>query len=82
MGINIKNPRVEAAIRRLSAERNVDLTEAIEIAVEGELRRGKHSRVARLRQMRAVADRIAMLPLRDVRSDDEILAYDEAGLLS
>ena len=79
MGINIKNPAVEEAIRRLAAREDVDLTEAVRLAVTRELVRGKGP--SRLRKMRAIADRVAELPLLDKRSDDEILGYDPAGLL-
>jgi antitoxin VapB len=80
MGINVKNDAVEAAIRRLAAERRVDLTEAIRLAVEAELERGSQAKHGRLRRMRAVADRVAALPLLDQRGDEEILGYDESGL--
>jgi hypothetical protein len=80
MGIYIKNDAVEAAIRRLAAERRVDLTEAIRLAVEAELERGSHPNRGRLRLMRVVADRVAALPLLERRADEEILEYDESGL--
>ena len=80
MGINVKNEAVVAAIRRLAAERRVDLTEAIRLAVEGELERGSQAERGRLRRMRAVADRVATLPLLDRRAEEEILGYDESGL--
>ncbi len=80
MGINIKNLEVEAAVRRLATDRGVDLTEAIRLAVDNELRRSERTERGRLRRMRAIADRVAALPVRDVRTDEEILGYDEAGL--
>jgi len=81
MGINIKNPEVEAAIRRLAAQERVDLTEAVRLAVTRELKRGgARGSGRRLSRMRAIADRIAALPLRDQRSEEEILGYDSAGL--
>ncbi len=80
MGINIKNLEVEAAVRRLATDRGVDLTEAIRLAVDNEWRRSERTQRGRLRRMRAIADRVAALPVRDVRTDEEILGYDEAGL--
>jgi antitoxin VapB len=80
LGINIKNAEVEAAVRRLAAELGVDLTGAIRLAVEAELERTSRSRRGRLRRMRAVADRVAALPLLDRRTDEEILGYDSTGL--
>lgn len=82
MGINVKNARVEAAVRKLATQRGVDLTGAIGLAVDNELKRSEHRKRGRLRRMRAIADHVAALPLRDVRTDEEILGYDEAGLFS
>jgi antitoxin VapB len=82
MGISIKNTEVEAAVRQLATQRGVDLTEAIRFAVSRELERSGRETKARLRRMRAVADRVAALPLRDRRTDEEILGYDETGLPS
>lgn len=82
MAINLKNPAVVAAVRRLASERGVDLTEAIHLAVEHELARGHRRRDARLRRMRAIADHVAQLPVRDERSDEAILGYDDSGLPS
>ena len=80
LAISIKNAEVEQAIRRLAAELRVDLTEAVERAVTHELARHARLRDARLARMRSIAERIAALPLRDSRSDEEILGYDELGL--
>lgn len=80
MGISIKNTEVEDAVRRLAAQKGVDLTEAIRVAVEHELERSRPNAEARLARMRAVADRIAALPVRDSHSDEEIIGYDDAGL--
>ena len=76
MAINIKNPGVEAAVRKLAAQMGVDLTEAIGCAVNHELARTGRSRNSRLAKMRAIADRVAELPLLDNRTDEEILGYD------
>lgn len=82
MGINIKNPEVERAVRQLATQRGVDLTEAIRLAVKSELSRSEGIQQGRLRRMRAIADHVATLPVRDVRTDEEILGYDERGLPS
>jgi APA family basic amino acid/polyamine antiporter len=44
--------------------------------------RSRGRREARLTRMRAAADRIDALPLRDTRSADDILGYDDDGLPS
>ncbi len=82
MSLNIKNIEVETAIRRLAKERGVDLTEAIRLAVMHELERGQSVVRARLRRMRSMADRIAAMPVRDHRSDEDILGYNDLGLPS
>jgi antitoxin VapB len=82
MAITIKNAKVEAAIRQLADERKLNLTEAVRLAVRHELERSNRTREARLRRMRAIADHVAALPIRELRSDDEILGYDEAGAFS
>jgi len=82
MGLNIKNPEVEAAIRQLAEQRGVDLTEAVRLAVRHELGRGQSSYESRLARMRTIADRVAALPLLDGRSSEEILGYDDVGLPS
>ncbi|MBC5799581.1 MAG: type II toxin-antitoxin system VapB family antitoxin [Candidatus Eremiobacteraeota bacterium] len=69
-------------MRQLATQRGVDLTEAIRLAVKSELSRSKGIQQGRLRRMRAIADHVATLPVRDVRTDEEILGYDERGLPS
>jgi antitoxin VapB len=80
MAINIRNPEVEDAIRKLAKLLNVDLTEAVGCAVRGELSRTENSVAIRLTRMRAIADRVASLPVLDTRTDNEIMGYDDAGL--
>jgi len=80
MAINIKNAEVEQAVRKLAERMGVDLTHAIGSAVSHELGRMSSARSARLSGMRAIANRVSELPIKDNRSEDEILGYDEAGL--
>jgi antitoxin VapB len=80
MAINIKNPEVELAIRKLAAQMGVELTSAIGLAVKHELNRIAVGPSTRLSSMRAIANRVSELPIKDRRSEDEILGYDEAGL--
>ncbi len=82
MGISIKNRVLEASIRRLAALNGVDLTKAISIAVERDLLRSERAEQGRLLRMRAIATRVATFEVRDRRSDDEILGYDERGIPS
>lgn len=82
MAINIKNPTVEQAVRTLASRLGVDLTEAIGQAVYHELDRLADAKASRLARMRSIANRLAELPVLDVRSDEEILAYDHRGMPS
>lgn len=80
MAINIKNEAVVRLVRRLADERRVDLTEAIRLAVEHELERARDRRAPKHRRARELAHIIASSPVRDPRSADELLEYDEFGL--
>jgi antitoxin VapB len=80
MAINIKNVEVELAVRKLAQQMGVDMTHAIGSAVSHELGRISPARSIRLSSMRAIANRVSELPIKDNRSEDEILGYDEAGL--
>ena len=80
MAINIKNVEVESAVRKLAERMGVDLTHAIGLAVNRELNRMNNERSARLSGMRAIANRVSELPVKDYRSADEILRYNEEGL--
>jgi antitoxin VapB len=82
MAINIKNPDVEAAIRKLASQLGVDLTEAVSCAVRHELERKQQATTARLARMRSISDHLIGVPVRDARSADEILGYDERGIPS
>ena len=89
MGLNIKKPTTEAAIRELAAETGESLTDAVENAVREKLARMPRKSVARAREELAEALR----PFREevmrnrkkrgeTRTTQEILDdyYDEDGL--
>ena len=82
MAIIIKNAEVEQAVRKLAQTLGVDLTHAVGSAVTHELERMSSAQSTRLSRMRAMANRISELPIKDNRPDDEILGYDEAGIPS
>lgn len=82
MAINIKHPETDRLARELARRRGLSITETITEALRSELEREK-----KRRRMPGLADRLlaigrrcAALPIRDGRSDDEILGYDERGL--
>lgn len=82
MALNIRNPetdRLAAALARLTGETK---TEAVTRALRDRL-----DRVRRERSRRRLADErdeiarhCASLPLRDPRTGEEILGYDDQGL--
>ncbi len=82
MGINIKHEAYEQAIRELAANRGLSLTDAIGMAVCNELERDREAeRRADFRQsVREVQAAFAAMPVRDPRTPDEIIGYDEHGL--
>jgi len=80
--MNIKDPAIHAAARRLARARGVSMTEAVRQAIDEALAKevvirdeGWMERILELgRQTRAKADALGIRPL----TDDEI--YDERGL--
>ena len=86
MGLNIKNPATEAAIRKLATLRGVSLTEAIDQAVRKDLAEETSTKAARikekLRAIQEIVDHFASLPRLDPRPLAQIMddMYDEQGL--
>jgi antitoxin VapB len=86
MGLNIKNPATEAAIRALATTRGVGLTEAVDQAVREALGRETAARQSdaeeRRRRIDEITRRFASRPRLDPRPSTEILddLYDEYGL--
>ena len=82
MGISIKNDRTEQLARDLARETGESLTTAITRALEERLARleGRRSPADKLALAAAVLQHLDALPVRDARSADEILGYDEHGL--
>ncbi|HTA39156.1 MAG TPA: type II toxin-antitoxin system VapB family antitoxin [Candidatus Acidoferrales bacterium] len=79
MSLNIKNAEVVGLVRQLARARNVDMTEAIRIAVEHELALERDRVESRLRKMRAIENRVAAMPDLYSGSVDDLL-YDENGM--
>lgn len=82
MALSIKHPEADRLARELASATGETLTEAIINALRERLRREQgRSRPPRLRdEIRAIRQRCAALPVKDHRSPDEILGYDEKGL--
>jgi antitoxin VapB len=81
MALSIKHPDADRLARELAAKTGETLTEAIITALRERLRREQgRRRGPRLRdEIQAIRQRCAALPLKDLRSPDEVLGYDNQG---
>jgi len=82
MAISIKNPEAERLARELAKRTGESMTEAIVKALRERLQHvtGRRRAVSLADQIGEIATRCSALPLLDVRSEEEILGYDEKGL--
>lgn len=83
MAISIKHPEADRLARQLSEATGETLTEAILNALRERLEHQRAKRPAPQSTHQILAEarlRLAGLPVRDHRSADEILGYDEHGL--
>lgn len=82
MALNIRNKETERlaeAVARLAGETK---TEAVRLALRDRLERLRRDRSARrlADELDDIARHCAALPVKDARTPDEILGYDERGL--
>jgi antitoxin VapB len=82
MALSIKHPEADRLARELAAATGETLTKAIIRALRERLRReqGRRRGLQLREEIHAIRRRCAALPVRDHRSPDEILGYDEKGL--
>jgi antitoxin VapB len=89
MGLNIKKPTAEAAIRELAAHTGQSLTDAVELAVVEKLNRIKSAKPAQtaeelLERLRPIQEAFAAARMAsgDTRTARELMdeLYDEHGL--
>lgn len=82
MPLSIKNDATERLARQVAHETGESLTEAIQKALEERWARLKAKRRNRLLvgQIDDLLRRVDSLPTLDLRSEDEILGYDEHGM--
>ena len=82
MALSIKSDEADRLARELAAETGGTLTDAVEIALRERLDRehAKHAASMRTRLARLAAD-VATMPVADARTPDEIVGYDDVGLL-
>lgn len=82
MALNIRNTETERlaeAVAKLAGETK---TEAVTRALQDRLARLRRERTGRslASELDDLARRYATLPIKDARTADEILGYDESGL--
>jgi antitoxin VapB len=82
MALNIKHPDADRLARELAAMTGESLTDAVLNAIRERLRREETRRKAPSlrRELEKIRKRCSSLPVRDRRSAEEILGYDEHGL--
>ena len=84
MALNIRNPEAERLATALSKLTGETKTAAVTRALQDRLARLRRERAGRrlADELDDIARHCAQLPVRDSRSADEILGYDEHGLPS
>jgi antitoxin VapB len=82
MALSIKDPEADRLARELARRTGETLTEAVVRSLRERLdrQRSRPRRPGLADELRRIGERVASLPVRDPRSADEILDYDERGL--
>lgn len=82
MAFSIKNPEADRLARQLTAITGESLTQAVVLSLKERLER--HQPATRKKKLGTalfeLAEELKHYPLRDNRTADEILGYDENGL--
>lgn len=82
MALNIKSAETDRLVRDLASLTGESITQAVEKAVSERLERVRRGEsLGRRALLRAIQQEVAAMPVLDDRSDDELLGYDEDGLL-
>lgn len=81
MALSIKSDEADRLARELATETGESLTEAVVVALQERLAR-KHARRSppMSTRLRRLQSDVAMLPVLDPRTPEEILGYDDNGL--
>ncbi len=82
MALNIRNAEAEKLAEELARHTGETKTEAVIKALRDRLARVRRGRSRRplADELESIAEHCARLPVRDPRSADDILGYDEHGL--
>ena len=81
MALSIKDPETDRLARALAEATGESITDAIKQALRERLARTQ-ARPSRpiAAAVRRIQERLSRLPVRDPRSPDEIIGYDQHGL--
>lgn len=82
MALNLKSRRVHDMARELAELTGDSMTGAVEVALREAIARRRPAVEARRALLGRIAEHCAKLPLRDDRTPDEIIGYDDVGLPS
>lgn len=83
MSLELKSAKADALARELAAATGEDVETAVERAIEERLARTHRPPAApRRAEIEDIFERLARMPVRDSRSAEQILGYDDNGLLS
>ena len=82
MALSLKDPETDRLAREVARITGETLTVAIRTALEERLRRerSRQGSVGLAEQLMAIGRACAALPDHDMRTDDEIVGYDETGM--
>ena len=81
MALSIKDPEADRLAREVARATGETLTAAVVQSLRERLARVRRTRGRPLREeLLQIGQRCAKLPVRDSRSDDEIVGYDDSGL--
>lgn len=82
MPLSIKDDKTDALVRQLAALTGESITEAVFQSVKERLERlkAKNSPNSLARELDAIAQRCASLPVLDSRSPEKLIGYDDRGL--
>ena len=82
MALNIRNPETERLAETLAKLTGETKTETVTRALRDRLARVRRERAKRrlADELNEIATHCAQLPVRDKRTPEEILGYDEHGL--
>lgn len=80
MAMNIKDREVHELARQLAERKGTTLTRAVKTALEEALARAGRTGDERRERLDAISRHCSALPVRDARTADEIVGYDDQGL--